>query len=190
MKVRDIITSACRYLHIELPQCCNSSVLTAELSYQLQHNSVLTNMLMCLDVVLSELNSIVPNLVVADVCEQGGMVQLDNLASSMIEVIRLTDSSGDSVPYRYMTNALLVEGRGHMRLVYSTPYIPCSYLGDIDIACGKIDSRVLCHALCSEYCLLEGDYDNFTMWESRYRQSLPMVAHKSSAISLPARGWY
>ncbi len=190
MKVRDIIISACRYMHIELPDCCNSTQLTTALSYQLQHNTVLINMLMCLDVVLSQLNSVVPNLVLVDVQEERGMVQLDSLPSKMLEVIRLTDGSGNSVGYRYMTGALLVEGRGAMRLVYSTPYPPCSYLGDIDIACGKIDNRVLCHALCSEYSLLEGDYDNFAVWESRYMQALPIIAHKSSAINMPSRGWY
>lgn len=190
MKVKDIIISACRYMHIELPDCCCSDKLTVALSDQLQYNTVLINLLMCLDTVLSELNGILPNIAVADMDAVGGVLSLDKLPSPIIEVIRLTDSTSNSVPYRYMKSALLVEGHGKMHLVYSTPYNKCSYLGDIDIACGKIDHRVLTHALCSEYCLLEGDYDNFTMWESRYRNSLPSIAHKSSSINMPSRGWY
>lgn len=190
MKVKDIIMSACRYMHIQLPDCCHSSKLTVALADQLQYNTVLINLLMCLDTVLSEMNSIVPNIVVADVEVADGMLSADSLPSPMLEVIRLTDNSGYSVPYRYMAGGLLVDGSGSMHIVYSTPYAKCSYLGDINIVSGKIDHRVLTHALCSEYCLLEGDYDNFTMWESRYRNGLPSVTHKCSSINMPTRGWY
>ncbi len=190
MKVKDIIVSACRYMHIQLPDCCHSDKLTVALADQLQYNTVLINLLMCLDSVLSELNNILPNIAVADLEAVDGILPQDKFPTPMLEVIRLTDRGGNSLPYRYMSGGLLVEGSGQVHVVYSTPYDKCTYLGDINIASGKIDSRVLTHGLCSEYCLLEGDYDNFTMWESRYRNSLPNVSHKISSINMPSRGWY
>ncbi len=67
MKVNDIITTACRYMHIELPDCCYTDVMTTTLADQLQYNPLLTNLLMCLDTVLSEMNSILPNIAVVNI---------------------------------------------------------------------------------------------------------------------------
>lgn len=185
MLARDIITTAATYLQQKLPEACYDSSYTARLNTELANNSTLKHLMLCLDNVLSEIAcDYIPNIKRATVQAKDGIIDTSQLTGTVLEVLRLTDDSGNNIVYRYVVGGLLVQCQGQMQLLYSTTFGQVKYLDSINLPVGKVDCRVLAYGVASEYCLMMGDYDTMTMWDARFRNSL-MSLNKKTPVYMP-----
>ena len=54
---------------------------------------------------------------------------------------------------------------------------------------GRLSARVIAYGVASEFCYLEMLYDDASIWEARFKNSLLIACRKRGELTLKKRGW-
>lgn len=95
-----------------------------------------------------------------------------------------------SVPFKMVNDGFTVDECGEYTVIYN-------YLPQIDVESGLITEfspsltdRVVSYGVAAEYLLLEGRYDEASLWDSRFRDGLKSAIRLYHPIKIKGKVWY
>lgn len=117
-----------------------------------------------------------------------GVIDLSDV--KLCRVVALVDGEGNSVPFRYSENALVVPRDGKFNLTYARLPDQMPGWGDqLVMPSPVLSERVLVYGIMREYLASIGDWATAAQWEQRFSTALQAASSKTAALHLPVRGW-
>ncbi|MBR1925632.1 MAG: hypothetical protein IJ837_02130 [Clostridia bacterium] len=124
------------------------------------------------------------NIVVED-----GTFSYNNLNKTLIDVIRIKDSSGISHHFSTYPTYFKCEN-GTYTLTYTYQPNLCENLSDtIDLSEDKITERVLSAGCTSQFYLKRGMFKESNMWETYFERLISAAKYPKSVLDMPLRRW-
>lgn len=119
---------------------------------------------------------------------EGGAIPYTKFEKTLLSIKSIKDLNGETVTAYTMPNYLAIE-EGTFAVTYN--YIPSDkeFFEDIDFKGDKASDRIFAYGTASEYCLINGDYDNALYWERRYKDALEVLTGKETIALVPKRRW-
>lgn len=147
--------------------------------------------LKCLNLAYTEISTdYLPILESKQVLVENKKVYLDDISTSIKDIVSVKlASNGKNVKYTLFSNYIEINAAGYVDIVYSIYPTDLTLSSDIDSFGGKISEKCLALGTASEYCYINGFYDEAEMWDNRFKQSLQIACRKKSEITLPRRRW-
>lgn len=119
---------------------------------------------------------------------ESGTIPYTKFEKPLLSIKSIKDLNGETVTAYTMPNYLAIE-EGTFAVTYN--YIPSDkeFFEDIDFKGDKASDRIFAYGTASEYCLINGDYDNALYWERRYKDALYVHIGKDTKVIMPKRRW-
>ena len=119
---------------------------------------------------------------------EAGAIPYTKFAKPLLLIKSIKDLNGEVVTAYTTPNYLAIE-EGTFAVTYN--YIPSDkgFFEDIDFKGDKASDRIFAYGTASEYCLINGDYDNALYWERRYKDALEVLTGKETFALVPKRRW-
>ena len=189
MKAKEILKNVCVYLGKE--EILSSSIFEENGEELTEEQMAEVNKIIkCINLVQEEIaTEYLRVLKEKEVTLTNGEIDARNIDENIFEIISIKNKFGKSLKYKYV-NGKIVCLTNKAIITYST--YPKSVVGledDVESFAGKISARVLGYGVASEYCYLEMLYDDATIWETRFKNALLVLARKKGEIKLKKRGW-
>lgn len=129
-----------------------------------------------------------PSLCKAVVCSHDGFIDTQSLLLN--SVVRLTDSQGDDVTYRYTERGLFVQMDGTFNLLYAKlpPTVDWNY--QFVLPSPKITPRIFAYGVLAEYFHSIADDVQMQRYQAKYQDALHVATRKLSPMKMPARRWW
>ncbi|MDD3831558.1 MAG: hypothetical protein PHW00_02750 [Clostridia bacterium] len=151
-------------------------------------NKPLSLLVSCANIVLAEIaNEYVPLVYKEDVNCVNGTVAYSTFAKDMLSVLRISDSNGARVRYRYRPDGIDIDSNKVCTVVYSYRPIYADFLDDVQVGKSVITERIIAFGTIAEYYLLTGKYEDAVLWDKRYKDSLLAVSGKKGEIRVKSR---
>ncbi len=118
-----------------------------------------------------------------------GKVDYKNLSSNAICDILNVEHCGKSVNFKTYPGYLLAPN-GLLNITFS--YLPKQILNPLDVVNDyplKLNDRVFSYGVASEYYFICGLYDDATVWDNRFKNSLKNVLRPKHEIKIKNRLW-
>lgn len=107
---------------------------------------------------------------------------------SIIEIKKVTDSSGNDINYKLDVDGLCVDLSS---VIVEYSYFPDMVSIDDEINYyTKVNELLFAQAVAGEYLFIKGDIDDAYMWDKRFKQSIFGVLRPKRKVTIPARRWY
>lgn len=184
MKVSQIAKICKELANLDLPPDC----------YQNENEDYSTNtcaklLLTVANLVLDELYSNWATAVdKAIVTSTNGIIDTQHL--SLNKVISLTDSQGQSVPFRYTEGGLFVDYDGTFNLTYAKLPALVDWNDEFVLPSPRITPRIFAYGVLGEYFHSLGDQVQAERYLCKYHDALCVATRKVSTIKMPARRWW
>ena len=143
----------------------------------------------CLNLVVSELASDYVEVRCIDkVCAVNKMISYDLFSERLINVKKVSDSSGDSLKFRLYPSFLMVEGDGDVTIEYC--YLPLAVELDDEIKLSpRITELLIINGVLGEYCMINGRYEDSMLYDKRYREMIKLAVMPTREIKLKRGSW-
>ena len=183
MKVKEIVQLCNEICNLELPQN-TSTELTEETA---NANETARKLIVCCNSVLEDLYcNYGADIATCEVTAQDGFVDTSEL--DLCRVLKLKDSQGANVKFRYTADGLFV-GDGKYVLTYAKLPKTVEWNSEVRLPSPRITERVLVYGILSRYFSIVEDLERAENWEARYQNALRAVRIKSSSMTMPTRRW-
>lgn len=191
MKIKDIIKNVDRMLSLKLPAVLfDENANSAELQNELNTDGV-RKLVDCCNFVLDELQSdYAPLYKTQSVTVNNYCLDYSQLNCTLCEVYSLKDEGGNNVNYYYGEDGIVTNANGKMNITYSVKASDKGFSDNVEVGLTAIGARTLAYGVAAEYCLLNADYDEMTIWDNRYKSALQIALRKKSEKRIPKRKWY
>ena len=145
-------------------------------------------LLQCFRVVENEVAlDYLPLVAEDEIDSKTGAVFFSALTKNAVRVLKVTDESGDSVPYEvYPKYVKTLPGKLTVRYAYAPEKKDLT--NDVE-AHSSVSVRLLAYGIASAYCLNEGLYAEAAIWEKRYKQAVVAAYKASPAKVMRSRRW-
>lgn len=153
-----------------------------------QDDEEINTIVKCINMVISEIASdYLPVEFEEEVEVINGVIPYDNLSKKLINLKNVTKNS-TKIDTKMYPNELLVKADGMVRVQYM--YMPNAVkLGDIISLSPKITLMLIVYGVLGEYCLLQGRYEDSSLYDKRYREMLKIACRVTKEIKLK-HGWW
>ncbi len=117
----------------------------------------------------------------------GGNVEFSSFSKNPLKIISVL-KNGENVEYEIRPASIKIPNGENFEITYSympdeqTPADDFPYYGKI------VEERAFCYGIASEFCLINGRYDEASNWDSKYRRAID-TAFKHSAKKIKGRLW-
>jgi len=156
-------------------------------------NKIRTQLLKCANLVINEICADHYPLVREAAANTGsGTVNYTTLAPALsgervLEVLSVRNGAVNVAFRSYPAHMKTAPG---LNVTVRFSYVPGDYgeNGDAPVP-DKIGERITAYGAATEYCLINGLFEEAVIWEKRYRDSLAAVTRKRGEITVPARRW-
>lgn len=113
-----------------------------------------------------------------------GSFNLSNLTEQFYKI----KSVNKNKKFKVVDGKLIVDEDGTYEVVYS--YIPEEFeIGDEFDFCENLSKFAICYGICSEYCLILGDFAQSETWESKFENSLDSAKSDLRIPKIRPRRW-
>lgn len=129
-----------------------------------------------------------PSLCKAVVCSKNGFVDTQSLLLN--SVVRLTDSQGNDVTYRYTERGLFVQTDGTFNLLYAKLPPTVDWNDQFVLPSPKITPRIFAYGVLTEYFHSIADDVQAQRYQTKYHDALRIATRKLSPMKMPARRWW
>lgn len=188
MKVRDIIRLADAMLGTDIDQrVFVKEQMDDELFDAVKSDRTLQKLVGCVNLALCELAEEYLPLTARQTVTAGGIVPYADFERSPVQI--LSARQGGNVRYVYRPDGVEFEAEGDVEVEYTYRPGERGFLDEVETGGGQIGVRTLAYAVCAEYCLQNGDYDEAQVWDKRYKDNLLNALSKKSEISIKKREW-
>lgn len=153
-----------------------------------QDDEEINTIVKCINMVISEIASdYLPVEFEEEVEVINGVIPYDNLSKKLINLKNVTKNS-TKIDTKMYPNELLVKADSMVRVQYM--YMPNAVkLGDIISLSPKITLMLIVYGVLGEYCLLQGRYEDSSLYDKRYREMLKIACRVTKEIKLK-HGWW
>lgn len=116
-----------------------------------------------------------------------GLIGYEQFADRVIDVKKIESGVG-SLRFKMYPDCIRLEGSGRVEVTYS--YLPkyAEFDGKLEIS-PKATEEVVCLGAMSEYCIINGRYEEGLIYEKRYKSLLKDLCRAKREILLPLRRW-
>ncbi len=182
MNVSEVLDLAVGYLGLEDLCFANAKALV-------HSDSRAIKLLRASNLVNSEIASEYFPLLHEEIIEsKDGIIEYSSLSERLLDVISVRTQEGTSVRYKLFPSYLKTKEGGIYTVTYQ--YMPAklefSSALPYDV---KISPRLFALGVSSEYCLLNGMYDEGVMFDKKYREALRMALLTKGERTVRARRW-
>lgn len=126
-------------------------------------------------------------IVKAVVTSKDGIIDTTKIA--LCKVVKLTDSQGNDVSYRYTERGLFVEMDGTYNLLYAKLPKEVGWNEEFALPSPRITPRIFAYGVLAEYFHSIGDQAQTDRYLARYNDALAFATRKISPMKMPARRW-
>lgn len=182
MNAEEIIKISSLFVNVqdEVEQLINNNDVSGELDMLLK----------CLNLTLCEVaDDYLPILNKETICIDSNKLYFDDLIKPCKEIIsiKLSDSN-KNIKFTQYANYVYVSAKGYVDIVYKTNIDKVNIDSVINqFPC--LSSKCLALGTASEYCYINGFYEEAEMWDKRFKDSLQIACRKKKEIVMPKRWW-
>ncbi len=189
MKIKEVLTLAAFYLQLEdvlaLPHL-KESYLGDDIGAG-GAEKTLSQLIRCAFLAAGQIAAeYYPLIAVETVTTDNGAIKPESLKNRLIEVRRITQNK-QPVKFKEYPSAIRTVG-GKVEIEYS--YLPGEMTLNGETGFGdKIGARIIAYGTAAEYCLVTGLFEEASIWEKRFKDSLQSVQRKKSEVLIKPRIW-
>lgn len=183
MKVSQIAKICKELANLDLPPNCYQT----EGDYT--QDATATLLLTVANLVLEEIYCNYTNAIAkAVVNSKDGFVDTTKL--SLCKVVKLTNSQGIDVPFRYTERGLFVENDGTFNLLYAKLPKQVDWNEEFILPSPRITPRIFAYGVLGEYFHSIGDGVQTQRYQDKFHDAMAFATRKISPMRMPARRWW
>ena len=140
------------------------------------------------NVVINELAfSYIPSIKIEDAVAKNRRVYYKDLSETALKIHNVYDMGGKKTNFSYTPEYIIV-GADKVSVEYE--YSPKAKTIDEDVCYMEKDvpARVIAYGVASEFCIVEGDFDQAVMWHKRYTDAIADICLPKNK-TIAARRW-
>ena len=102
--------------------------------------------------------------------------------------VKITDIEGKNIKFKIYDNVIMANA-SKANVVYTKFAKDVTLDGECEDFSGKIPDRVLAYGVAMEYCFISSLFDEASIWENRYKNSLLVQSRNKHNAVMPKRRW-
>lgn len=181
MQVKDIIKLACTFTENEdMVSAIDNNTLSAD---QLLILDCLVN---CFNLVYDEIaTDYIPCLKTQTFLTTSSKIALSEFQSNFIDILSIKDVNGMNLKYKIVDNYVVVNAN-EVTITYSTHPTKLNVNQSFT---SLIPERVFAYGIAREYYFIKTLFDDASVWENRFKDSLQVLSKKKTEVVMPSRRW-
>lgn len=182
MLVKDIILKVCDLLEKpELADAINSSEQLTQ-----EQNEEVEKFVKCLNLVRNEVaTEMIPNAKMETILTEDGRIDFQTLSSDVIEILSVKDGMGNSINYDSFPDHILTT-EGKVKIKYNASPEELNYSSEFS---STLPQRVWAYGVVREYYFIQSLYQDASVWDERFKNSIQALTSKKSETVIPRRRW-
>ena len=188
MKVKNIIKNT--LLSINEPELYKTISVNIESSIPETEKSVLTTLINCINATNNLIASEYYYLKDSIKLNSNGKISFSNISNSVvINDILKVEKCGVAIPFKVLNNYIKTDC-GEVEVFYS--YLPTEVKSINETITNypiKINERIFSYGVISEYYYILGMYDDASIWDLRFKNSLQNAIRPKHEIKIKQRLW-
>ena len=117
---------------------------------------------------------------------EGGKIDFSRLSEEVIEILSVKDNFGNSLKFDVYEDHILVDGTTVEVRYNASP----RNLNINDEFYSTIPERVYAYGIMREHCFVQTLYEDASVWEERFINSLQALERKKNETVVPRRRWF
>ena len=117
-----------------------------------------------------------------------GELPLSSIDDKVYEIVKITDIEGKNIKFKIYDNVIMANA-SKANVVYTKFAKDVTLDGECEDFSGKIPDRVLAYGVAMEYCFISSLFDEASIWENRYKNSLLVQSRNKHNAVMPKRRW-
>lgn len=189
MLVKNCIQLAATLLQLDI---CDSSIFSMDADErQIYDNKELMLFVKCANLVQSELaEQYFPLTTTETIQVKDSLIDYKQLTKSIVEVISITYKGG-KINFKALASFVKLSiNSGDVEITYHYRPESTKFNENMIFGTTKIDVRIIAYAIAAEYCLIKGNFEDASIWDSRYKSALQSISSINREIRVKRRGWY
>ncbi len=183
MLLKEVIMTALTYLGDE----------EVALDGELVRHPKLSLLSRCANIVLKEIaTDYLPITIEEEVVVKEGRISYDAFSRRVLEVLTIKDANTQiKSVFRHTPSSLEVVNKDIKRAKVKYNCTPADI--DLEEQCPVsplVGVKTVAMGVCSEFCLIEGMYEQSVMFSERYKEDLRGAVRKKGEIRIKPRRWY
>ncbi len=151
---------------------------------------ILNQLVRCLNLVVDEIaTEYLPIYAYKKIVLTNGEFAIKEIDPNINCITKITNSGGHSVAFKILQGNIVCCENDVMVWYKKTPQ-KATKDGEVETFANLLSERILGYGVAMEYSFLNNSYDDATIWESRYKQSLLNIARKKKELKLKERKWF
>ena len=189
MKTKQVLSLACMFLGKEELLECEYFTKTNDYNLTEGEAKELDYLKRCLYLITNEISTDYLSIYAEKNIEfSSGKLEIEKIDSNIYEIIKITDTNGKNIKFKIYDN--VVYANVQSAIIKYTKFAKNVELdGECEDFSGRIPDRVLAYGVAMEYSFISSLFDDATIWESRYKNALLILANKKTNIIMPKRSW-
>lgn len=189
MKIKDIVELAAEL--VSEPEILKTSAFTGETSEEPDDEILTKNLellVRCANLSLSVVATDKFNLKNKEtVFSSTGEIKFSELSKKVYQVLSVK-KNGLEVNYRVYPSLIDCFSKGSFEITYN--YLPeyCELNAEVE-GFDNVPIRLLAYFTASEYCYISGDFEDASVWEQRYKETLQNLTNLKGK-RVPERRWF
>ncbi len=183
MLLKEVIMTALTYLGDE----------EVALDGELVRHPKLNLLTRCANIVLKEIaTDYLPITIEEEAVVKEGRISYDAFSRRVLEVLTVKDAKTEiKSVFRHTPSALEIANKDMKRAKVKYNYTPADIdLGEQCPVSPLVGVKTVAMGVCSEFCLIEGMYEQSVMFSERYKEDLRGAVRKKGEIRIKPRRWY
>lgn len=183
MLVKDIILKVCDFIEnkeLALVIKTNDGA-TEELAEELEV------LIKCFNLVRNEIaTEVLPNVKIATLKSNNKKIEFSSLNGKVIEILSVKDKNGYNIKFDAFADHILLDCDREVEIRYNASPEELDFEGEFT---SNIPERVYAYGVVREYYYIQTLYEDASIWEERFKNSLQALERKKSEIFIPRRRW-
>ena len=182
MLVKDIILKACVFTSSD--ELASLVEKGSELNEEMQH--LLGKFIKCFNLTRNEIVSeYEPMLKVEEVASKDGKILFSSLNEKVVDVVSVKDIDGKNIVFKVFDNYIECNC-DKVKVYYNALPQELTLQDEFE---SVIPERVFAYGVAREYYFLETLYEDASIWDDRFKNSLQNLIRKKSQTIMPAGRW-
>lgn len=141
----------------------------------------------CLNLVRNEIaTEFIPNAKVEKLKVENNRLDFSMFEGQVIEVLSVNDNFGSEIKFHAFSDHIQLEN-GTFHVKYNQNPEIITLKGEF---VSNIPERVYVYGILKEYYFIQTLYEDASVWDARFKNSLNMLARKKNNTIIRKRGWF
>ena len=151
-------------------------------------NADVQALLSCFNVVENEIAlDYLPLYAEQEVHTQTGEMKYTALNKNVVNVLRVRDESGKSLPFKLFPDQLKTQSG---KIVITYTYAPKNKSLTDECECSvQVSTRLLAYGIAAEYAFAQGMFEEAAVWDKKYKDAIEAANCKKPSYILRSRRW-